>query len=131
MSPYVSAVSYFAVTTIVVLAAVFIFDLLETKYKVWDEIGKGNMAVAMAAGGKIFGVANIMHYAILSNDSLLQTLLWGGTGTVLLMAVYFGFELLTPRLKVGQELAHGNRAVGLLSLVFSVAFSFIIGASIS
>jgi putative membrane protein len=118
------------VTSIVVLIAIFIFDLC-TRYKIWTEINNGNMAVAFATGGITFGIANILKCAISANDSLIDTIIWGGVGTVILIVVYLAFELLTPKLNVSEEIAKGNKAVGFISLVFSVAFSLIIGASIS
>lgn len=129
MSPILNAGLFFLVTSVVVLIAVSVFDLL-VKYKLWEEIGKGNMAVALSATGIILGIANIMRSAVTSNDSLVSAILWGGLGTVILLAVYFAFELLTPKLKVSEEIGKGNKAVGLLSLAYSLAFSFIISASI-
>jgi Predicted membrane protein len=126
---FANAGIYFIVTSVVILLSVFIFDML-TKYKVWQEIQNGNMAVAFSTGGIVIGTANIMSHAITANDSLLTTIEWGGLGTVALLAVYFLFELLTPKLNVSEEIGKGNKAVGLLSLVYSIAFSFIIGACI-
>lgn len=116
--------------SIIILLTILIFVLI-TKYNDWEEIRKGNIAAAMALGGKIFGVGNIMRFAILSNNNAGETILWGVIGLVLLILVYLLFELLTPRLNVNQEIGSGNAAVGLLSLVFSITFSFVIGASIS
>ena len=110
--------------------ATLLFNLV-TKYQIWDEIRQGNVAVALSTGGIILGVANIMHFAIRSNDSLVTTLLWGGFGTLLLLAVYAAFELFTPVLPVSEEIGKGNKAVGLISFFYSLAFSFVIGASIS
>jgi len=121
---------FFVATSLVVLVAIFVFDKL-IKYKVWEEINNGNMAVALAVGGVVVGVANIMRCAISANDSVLRTIIWGGFGTTLLLIVYFAFELFTPKLNVTDEIAKGNKAVGWISFIFSLAFSFIIGASIS
>lgn len=121
---------YFVVTSIIVIAAILLFDIA-TRYKVWKEINSGNMAVAFSTGGIVFGVANIMKSAIMVNDSLLDTVVWGGVGTLVLILVYLAFEILTPKLNVSEEIEKGNKAVGFISLVFSVAFSFIIAASIS
>jgi putative membrane protein len=92
---------------------------------------KGNIAVSFSTGGIVLGVGNIMRIAIASNDNITSTLAWGGIGAALLLIVYLGFELLTPKLNVSEEIGKGNKAVGFLSFVFSLAFSFIIGASIS
>lgn len=130
MSAYISAGTYFLATSVVVLAAILVFDLL-TRYKIWEEIQGGNLAVAFSTGGMVFGIANVMRYAISANDTLLQTVSWGGLGTAALLIVYFAFELLTPKLNVSEEISKGNRAVGFITFIFSIAFSFIIGASIS
>ncbi|MCX7920593.1 MAG: DUF350 domain-containing protein [Clostridia bacterium] len=130
MSGIANAGLFFLVTSVVELAAIFIFDLL-VRYKLWEEINKGNMAVALSTGGIVLGVANIMQHAISSNDNLVNTLLWGGLGTLALLVVYFAFELLTPKLHVTEEIGKGNKAVGFISFAFSLAFSFIIGASIT
>jgi putative membrane protein len=130
MTSIAYAAMYFAVTSVVVILATFIFDLL-TRHNSMEEINKGNMAVAFSTGGMMFGVANIMHFALLGNDKLLKALLWGGVGTAALIIVYFAFEVLTPKLNVNEEICKGNNAVGFISFILSVAFSFVIGASIS
>ena len=130
MNVYLSAGVYFLITSVIILIAIFLFDLI-TKYKVWDEIARGNVSVALATGGIVVGIANILKCAILTNEDLLSTIIWGGIGSIILLLVYLAFELLTPKLNVTDEIGKGNVAVGLLSLVFSLAFSLIIGASIS
>lgn len=125
-----STLTCFLVSLIIIVATIFVF-IRVTKYDDWKEIAGGNVAAALALGGKIFGVANIIRFAIMSNTSPVHTILWGVIGAVLLILVYLLFEWLTPRLNVNSEIAAGNVAVGLLSLVFSVAASFVIGASIS
>lgn len=113
--------------TVVFLA---IFELV-TSYKNWEEIKKGNLAVAMATGGKMFGIATIFRYSIEHNDSLLSMIGWGTYGFILLLSGYFIFEFLLPAVKVDKEIGNGNIAVGFLSMVFSIGISFVIGASIS
>lgn len=130
MNPYLNASIYFLTTTVFVLISILLFDLI-TKYKIWPEITKGNVAVSLSTGGIVVGVAIIMHGAITANDTLLQTIIWGGAGTILLLIVYLGFELLTPKLNVSEEIGKGNVAVGLLSCFFSIAFSLVIAASLS
>ena len=112
--------------TVVFLA---IFELV-TSYKNWEEIKNGNLAVAMATGGKMFGIATIFRYSIEHNDSLLQTVGWGTLGFVLLLSGYFIFEFLLPTIKVDEEIGKGNIAVGFLSMIFSIGMAFVIGASI-
>lgn len=118
--------------SLVVIALIVYLSLFEfvTKYKTWTEIKNGNVAVAMATGGKVFGIANIFQFSVLQNDSPVQMLVWGTYGFILLVFVYFIFEFLTPGFKVDEELEKDNRAVGLVSLVLSIALSFVIGATI-
>lgn len=121
--------AYFAVFS-VTLITILLFTLL-TRYNDWEEIAKGNMAASMALGGKVFGVANIVHFAVRSNDTMMQTGIWGLIGLLLLLVIYQVFEWITPKLNINNEIASGNKAVGFMSMIFSISFSFVIGASIS
>ncbi|GGA86239.1 DUF350 domain-containing protein [Ornithinibacillus halotolerans] len=123
-----TAASYSVVIlcTVVFLA---VFELV-TKYNNWQEIRDGNIAVAMATGGKIFGIANIFRYSIEHNDALLTSIAWGTVGFILLLLGYFIFEFLTPNLSVDEEIGKGNKAVGLISMIISIGLSYVIGASI-
>jgi putative membrane protein len=107
-----------------------IFELV-TKYRNWEEIKKGNLAVAMATGGKIFGIANIFRHSISHNDTILTTIGWGVFGFFLLLIGYFIYEFLTPKFRIDEEIENDNRAVGFISLVISVGLSYVIGAGIS
>ncbi|MBB5354763.1 MULTISPECIES: DUF350 domain-containing protein [Anoxybacillus] len=119
----------FSVVILCLVLFLAIFELV-TKYKNWEEIKKGNMAVAMATGGKIFGIANIFRYSIDHHDSLLTMIGWGVYGFVLLLIGYFIYEFLTPKFNIDDEIANDNRAVGFISMVISIGLSFVIGASI-
>jgi len=107
-----------------------LFELV-TKYQNWEQIKKGNIAVAMATGGKIFGVANIFRFSIERHNSLPEMIGWGLFGFILLVIAYILFEFMTPQFKVDQEIERDNRSVGFISLVISVGLSYVIGASIS
>ncbi|MFS1514360.1 DUF350 domain-containing protein [Chengkuizengella sp. SCS-71B] len=113
-----------------ILISLFIFELV-TRYKNWEQIQKGNLSVALATGGKIFGIANIFRFSIEHNDSLWEAIQWGAFGFFLLLIAYFVFEFMTPKFNVDKEIEKDNRAVGLLSLLISVGTSFVIGASIT
>lgn len=125
-------VSTAATFSVVVLATIVFLTIFETvtKYNNWDEIKKGNVSVALATGGKIFGVTNVFRFSIQHNDSIFTMLTWGVFGFGLLLFGYFIFEFLTPRFKVDEEIAKDNRAVGLLSFIISIGLSFVIGAGI-
>lgn len=126
---YVATIAYFSVTVIALVIFLSVFELV-TKYNVWHEIRRGNVAVAMATGGKVFGICNIFRFAITNHDNIIHSFIWASVGFLLLMAAYFIFELLTPFFKVEMELKGDNRAIGLLSMMISVSLSFVIGACI-
>jgi len=128
--PLVETAGYFSVVVLCLIVAMVLFELV-TKYKNWEEIKKGNIAVALATGGKIFGVCNIFRFSISQHSSLPEMIGWGLYGFVLLVIAYLLFEFLTPRFNVDKEIEKDNRSVGFISLTISVGLSFVIGASIS
>ncbi|SFQ47042.1 putative membrane protein [Psychrobacillus psychrotolerans] len=129
-NPLVESAGYFSVVILCLLVSMVIFELV-TKYKNWEEIRKGNVAVALATGGKIFGVCNIFRYSIEQHNSLFEMVGWGLFGFTLLIIAYLLFEFLTPTFNVDKEIENDNRSIGFISLVISVGLSFVIGASIS
>ncbi|GIN38704.1 MULTISPECIES: DUF350 domain-containing protein [Heyndrickxia] len=129
-NPFVQTAGYYSVVILCMIVFLVIFELV-TKYKNWDEIKKGNIAVALATGGKIFGIANIFRYSIQHHDSLFIMIGWGFYGFVLLLIGYFIYEFLTPKFKIDVEIENDNRAVGFISMVISIGLSFVIGESIS
>ncbi len=128
--PLVETAGYFSVVVLCLILTMVLFEIV-TKYKNWQEIQNGNVAVAMATGGKIFGVANIFRYSIENHNSLPEMMGWGLYGFVLLIVAYFLFEFLTPKFNIDREIENDNRSVGFISLSISVGLSFVIGASIS
>lgn len=130
INPYFETLAFFSVTIMALIIFLSLFEFV-TRYNNWQEIKKGNIAVAMATGGKIFGICNIFRFAIASNETVYHALIWASFGFVLLVVAYFIFEFLTPNFKVDAEIIKDNRAVGLISMVLSIALSFVIGASVS
>ncbi|UHA72323.1 DUF350 domain-containing protein [Paenibacillus sp. 481] len=128
-NPYVAMVAYFSVALLALGILLSIFELV-TRYKCWDEIRKGNISVAMATSGKIFGICNIFRFGIDAHDSIYASLQWAVVGYCLLLVAYFLFGFLMPYFRLDDEIQRDNRAVGLLSMVISVSLSYIIGASI-
>lgn len=128
--PLVETAGYFSVVVLCLIVSMVVFEMV-TKYKNWEEIKKGNVAVALATGGKIFGVANIFRYSIEQHNTLAEMIGWGIFGFVLLIFAYVLFEFMTPKFNVDKEIEADNRSVGFISLTISVGLSFVIGASIS
>lgn len=129
-NPYVSTLAFYTVAILAMVVFMTLFELV-TKYSNWQEIRKGNVAVAMATGGKLFGIGNVFRFSIAANDSVYESLIWATYGFVLLLAAYFIFEFATPWFNVDKEIARDNRAVGFISMVLSVALSYVIGASVA
>lgn len=126
---YVLTAANYSVVILCLIVFLAIFELV-TKYKNWSEIKKGNVAVAMATGGKLFGIVNIFRYSIEHNDSFLTMIGWGIYGFILLLIGYFIFEFMTPTFKIDEEIEKDNRAVGIISMIISIALSYVIGAGI-
>lgn len=131
MEPFVSTLIYFFVAVGVVLVGLVIFELITTKYKDWDEILKGNHAVALSIGGKIVGICIILAFSIYNSADIVETLIWGGVGIVLQMVAYLLFQLFTRNFSVEEQLHKGNIAVGIISMCVSIGLGFVIGASIT
>lgn len=127
---YIHIAAYYSVVILCMVVFLAIFEMV-TKYKNWEEIKKGNMAVAMATGGKIFGISNIFRFSIEHHNSLLSMIGSGIFGFVLLLVGYFIFEFLTPKFKIDDEIQNDNRAVGLISMIISIGLSYVIGSGIS
>jgi len=126
----VQTAGYFSVVVLCLIVAMALFEVV-TKYKNWEEIKNGNIAVALATGGKILGICNIFKYSIEKHNSLLEMIGWGLFGFVLLIIAYFLFEFLTPQFNIDDEIAQDNRSVGFISFTISLGLSFVIGVSIA
>ena len=129
-NPFVETAGYFSVVVLCLVVSMIIFEIV-TKYNNWEQIKQGNIAVALATGGKILGICNVFRYSIEQHSTLFEMLYWGMFGFGLLIFAYILFEFFTPRFKVDEEIENGNASVGLISFTISVGLSFVIGASIS
>jgi putative membrane protein len=129
-NPYLATLAFFSVAAVALIVFMVIFNFI-TRYNDWEEIKNGNVSVAMATGGKIFGICNIFRFAILNNDTLLEAIIWSGFGFLLLLVAYFVFEMLTPFFKIDVEVKKDNKAVGLISMIISISASYVIGASVT
>ncbi|GIQ70965.1 DUF350 domain-containing protein [Xylanibacillus composti] len=123
--------AFFSVAVLALIVFLSLFECV-TRYSAWDEIKRGNVSVALAVSGKILGICNIFRFAIMSSegDTIYASFLWAGFGFVLLLIAYFIYEFLTPVFRIDEEIARDNRAVGLISMIISIALSYVIGASI-
>lgn len=127
--PLGALLGYFTVAVMGLVVFLSFFEMV-TKYNCWEEIRKGNVAAAMATGGKIFGICNILRFSIEAGATIYETMKWSVVGFLLLLLAYFLFEFLTPVFSIDDEIAADNRAVGLTAMLISVSLSYVIGASI-
>ncbi|MED4476083.1 DUF350 domain-containing protein [Oceanobacillus caeni] len=111
--------------------ALFIFENITRKYKDYEEIKNGNVAVALSVAGKILGICLILAFAIYNSAHIYDTIIWGLVGVVLQMAVYVIVELLTRTFSMEEQLKNNNIAVGILSMSVSIGLGFVVGASIT
>ncbi|HYG57704.1 MAG TPA: DUF350 domain-containing protein [Symbiobacteriaceae bacterium] len=125
---WVQAIIYYLVALAAGGVGLFLFQKL-THFDDWKEIGKGNVAAALASGGQILGLAVVIHAAVISNQSVLMTLMWTGIGFVMQVLGYFVFDVFTP-FKNEQEIARGNVAVGAMSAIITVAVAYVVAAVI-
>jgi putative membrane protein len=128
LNTLINACTYYSLVLVIGWIILFLHDLLTPGYKTWPEIARGNVAVGVAAAGQIIGLGIVAHAAIQNNWALQWALVWTGLGGLLLIFAYLLFELLTPRLHVGRELAADNRAVGLVSMGISVGSGIVISS---
>jgi putative membrane protein len=126
---YIQTAAQYSVVVLCLIVFLALFELV-TKYRNWEEIQKGNLAVAMATGGKIFGITNIFRFSIEHNDTFVTMMISGIFGFSLLLIGYFIFEFLTPKFKIDDEIQVDNRSVGFISMVISIGLSYVIGAGI-
>ncbi|AZN42848.1 DUF350 domain-containing protein [Paenibacillus albus] len=127
---FAASLAYVSVAVLALLVFLFFFEFV-TKYKCWQEIKRGNMAVAMATGGKIFGICNLFRFSIQANETVYQSIVWATFGFALLIAAYFLFEFLTPVFRIDDEIQKDNKAVGFIAMIISISLSYVIGATIA
>ncbi|MCD5323852.1 MULTISPECIES: DUF350 domain-containing protein [Pontibacillus] len=131
MEPFLWTFYYFVVAIVVVFIGLIIFENLTSRYKDWEEIKKGNTAIALSIAGKIIGICIILSFAIYHSLQLMDTLIWGAYGVVLQMIAYLLFEVMTRRFSVEKQLQENNVAVGIVTMGVSIGLAFVIGASIT
>ncbi|MFS0723314.1 DUF350 domain-containing protein [Paenibacillus sp. 1P07SE] len=128
-NPYIASLADVSVAVVALIICLFLFEIV-ARYNCWEEIKKGNLSVAMATGGKIFGICNVFRFSIEANETVYQSMIWAGFGFAILLAGYFLFEFLTPVFRIDEEIKKDNRAVGFIAMIISISLSYIIGATV-
>ena len=118
MTVVVNLVVSILVIIVLQVLGMFIFSLM-TPFKDMEELKNGNVAVALALGGKFLGTAIILGVAAYTNTSIWFMMFWFAIGYLCLVVAYWIFELVTPGFTISEHLQKGNVAVGtFLCLVF-------------
>ena len=84
--------------------------------------------VALDIGGKMIGLALLLSSAVYHSANIFDLPIWALIGIFLLVVVYFIFELLTPKIKIRQEIANGNMG---FSFCLSMCAGLLMAALIS
>ena len=74
-NPLVESAGYFSVVTLCLIVSMVIFEIV-TKYKNWEEIRKGNVAVALLQVEKY--LVYVIFFAIPSNNIIIVRKWWVG-----------------------------------------------------
>lgn len=111
------------------LLGMVIFNWM-TPYRDMDELKKGNVAVALALGGKFMATAIVLGVAAYTNTSIWFMMLWFAVGYVCLVAAYWVFEWLTPGFSISEQLQKGNIAVGILLSMVYIGTAFAVSSLI-
>ncbi|MNM86755.1 hypothetical protein D3C81_989170 [compost metagenome] len=111
---------------VILLAGYGIFSLM-TKFKDNEEIARGNEAAGMYMGSKMLGLCIIVAMVSFSSHSWISMVTWSAVGIVALCIVYVVFDLVTPKTKLGDEIAKGNMAVAQLLRGIVIGVSLVIG----
>lgn len=101
-----------------------------TPFKDMEELRKGNVAVALALGGKFVSTAIILGVAAFTNTSIWFMMLWFAVGYMCLIAAYWIFELVTPGFRISEHLQKGNVAVGVMLCMVFIGTAFAVSSLI-
>ncbi|ULO07747.1 DUF350 domain-containing protein [Paenibacillus sp. 19GGS1-52] len=129
MTTVVNLLVSVVVIIVLQLLGVFIFSLM-TPFKDMEELKKGNVAVALALGGKFLATAIILGVAAYTNTSIWFMMLWFAVGYLCLVAAYWIFELVTPGFTISEHLQKGNVAVGTMLCMVFIGTAFAISSLI-
>ncbi len=130
-----------------IYGAVHIFDKSTTKVKEWEEIKKGNVAVAILLGGVIFSIIMIilpavshLLYGVFSIDAFHSTFVFAIVTAINLInlaislivatvVVAFSFKIIdaiTKDIDEQKEIKNGNIAVALLTAFVLVSSAILV-----
>ncbi|RXT08176.1 DUF350 domain-containing protein [Ammoniphilus sp. CFH 90114] len=111
---------------IILFLGSFVFSKL-TRFQDMEEIQKGNEAAGIYMGSKLLGLSIIVAMVSYSSHSWLAMAGWSLIGILALSLIYLVFDFLTPKFKVCDEIARGNKAVARLLSAVIIGSSIVLG----
>lgn len=130
MEYFVSFLVYFLVALALLIIGSVIF-LFTTKNKEMALIAEGNKAASYFFGGRILGLAIVLHAAITYSVSLLDMVIWGTVAIVCQILVFLIMEWITPKFNVDEAISKDNQAAGLLLMFMSIAIGIVIAGCLT
>ncbi|MFC0272706.1 DUF350 domain-containing protein [Metabacillus herbersteinensis] len=125
-----STFAYIGVASILLIVGIILFELT-TKNKEIELIKNGNKAAVYAFGGRILGLAIVLHAAITNSVNLLDMVIWGAIAIVIQIVLFYIAEWITPKFNIKKAIDEDNQAVGLFLLFLSIAIGLVIAASLT
>lgn len=129
MTVVINLVVSFIVIILLQLLGMAVFMWM-TPFQDMEELRKGNVAVALALGGKFVSTAIILGVAAFTNTSIWFMMLWFAVGYLCLIAAYWIFELVTPSFRISEHLQKGNVAVGVMLCMVFIGTAFAVSSLI-
>lgn len=121
---------YVGIGTGLLLLGMLLFAFT-TKIKEFREIGEGNTTVSLMLGGKVLGLAIVLHAAISNSLNVVDMIIWGAIGIVTQIVAYFLVEICTPSFSVSKAVKENKISVGVLLLILSVSIGLLIAGSLT
>lgn len=121
----------FAMTGLVLMfLGVLIFDWI-TPFRLFEEISKGNLAVAWLTAGFLVSTGIIMRAALAHNEGLLQAGTYAVLGMLLNYAGYYVWEWATPKWSLNDAVRQGSVAAGVVLFGIFVAIGAVVSGAFS
>lgn len=128
MNPYFATVVWWAVFFVLMIAAIWVFDLV-TPFKLRQETQEKNGALGAVLAGLLIGIAIIIFASMTTSSSILTAVSYSVLGFVLMLVSYFLYDISTPE-KISKEIDDHNMLVGLKIAGLFVAVSLVVAGAL-
>ncbi len=129
MNPYLATVIWWAVFFVIMVAAIWIFDIV-TPFKLRQETEEKNGALGAVLGGLLIGIAVIIYSAMANSNDIITAVLYSVLGFVLMLVSYFVYDLITPE-KISHEIDDHNMLVGFKIAGLFIAVALVVAGALT